>query len=137
MIGINDSSGAIAHTQGGMQHLIQHLWDEYLVSLESAIEERKKAGRAMVTIEKAKKLAPAADFIVFASKYLAEHRPVETFYVDANMGIRLSNQTCVALSPGADIRGTMQDANAIGVTEGRSQANLNGVIADENKIIRI
>jgi len=128
---------SISHTQGGVTHLIQLLWDEYLNHLREAIEKRAKAGKASVTLVEAIRRAPATDFAKFAADYLAVHRPVQSFFIDENLGILLRNQKSVAVSPGVEIRGTMQDAGAVQVTEGLSQEGLNGVTPSDNLSIRI
>ena len=118
----------ISHTQGGMAHLMQHLWDAYVGFLRERLEERKKAGKATVSLEEAKKKAPAIHFAKWASDYLKENRVVENFFIDENHGVRLANNTCVAICPGTTIQGTMQDSGAVQVTEGRSQRDMNGVM---------
>ena len=130
VVGINDGGlfDELAHTQGGMAHLLQHLWDAYVSYLREQLEERQKQGQAVVSLAEAKKKAPATHFAKWASDYLKENRVVENFFIDANHGVRLSNSVCVAICPGTAIQGTMQDAGAIGITEGRSQRDMNGVI---------
>lgn len=116
------------HTQGGHQHLMQHLWDAFLATLKEKIEARKAAGKESVTVAEAAKRTPATAFVQFAAEYLATNRVHETFYIDENMGLRLTNLKSVAVSPGSSVRGTMQDANEVNVTHGRSQADNEGVI---------
>ncbi len=130
VVGITDSTlfDDIQHTQGGMPHLIQHLWDEYQKYLIEQLEERKKAKKPTVSLEEAKKKAPATHFATWASDYLKEFRPVENFFIESNCGVRLTNNMCVAISPGTVIQGTMQDSHSVPVTEGKSQRDMNGVI---------
>mgnify|MGYP006890191480 FL=1 len=139
VVQVNESGlfDSIAHTQGGVTHLMQLLWDEYLVHLRETIEKRTKAGKPSVSLTEAIKRAPATDFAKFCADYLAVHRPVQSFFIDENMGLMLRNQKSVAVSPGVEIRGTMQDAGAVQVTEGVSQEGLNGVVPGENLSIRI
>jgi hypothetical protein len=126
-----DSTG---HTQGGLPHLMQHLWDAYVEHLKTAIETRKSEGKTVVDLETAKKKAPATDFAVFATNYLKEHRVSESFFIDANHGIRLGNNVMVAVCPGVEIKGTMQDAGAVEVTHGRSQPHQQGIVGQSGDI---
>lgn len=118
----------LQHTQGGMEHLVQHLWDEYCKYLDEQLEERREAGKPAVPLAQAKRTAPATHFARWASDYLKENRVVENFFIDANHGVRLANNVCVAICPGTVIQGTMQDSHAIAVTEGKSQRDMEGVI---------
>ena len=83
--------------------------------------------------------APALldDFMQFAKRYLDQHRTVETFPVDANCGIRLSNnKRCVLHPPTNAGDGSMQESGAVGVTEGKSQVGQEGVTeAGDTKVI--
>lgn len=128
---------SIAHTQGGVTHLTQLLWDAYVERLRGRIEDRKTQGKPAVTLEEAIRRAPATDFAKFCADYLAVHRPVQSFFIDENLGILLRNQMSVALSPGVEVRGTMQDSGAVQVTEGMSQEGLNGVVNASNLSIGI
>ena len=118
------------HTQGGLNHLMQHLWDAYKIHLQDQIETRQKEGKPTVDLTTAVKKAPASNFAEWATEYLKEFRVTESFFIDGNLGVRLANNVCVAVSPGVEIRGTMQEAAAIQVTEGRSQLGNNGVTGD-------
>lgn len=117
----------IAHTQGGLSHLMQHLWDKFCLHLQEQIDERIAKGLPTVSLEAAKSKAPATTFAKWATEYLKEFRVTESFFVDGNLGIRLANNEVMAVCPGVEIRGTMQDSGAIQVTEGRSQPGNNGV----------
>lgn len=128
----SDMFDSTAHTQGGLPHLVQHLWDAYGAHLEEKIKERAATGQATVDLATAKKRAPATDFATWASDYLKENRVVESFFVDANHGVRLANNAMVAICPGVEIRGTMQESGAIQVTEGRSQPHQQGVSNDSS-----
>jgi hypothetical protein len=130
VVGINEGGlfDEIAHTQGGMPHLMQYLWDEYCKYLEDMIEERRKEGKKILPLKDAKMKAPATHFAQWATDHLKEFRVVENFYIDANHGIRLSNNVCIAICPGTVIQGTMQDSGAIQVTEGKSQRDMEGVL---------
>lgn len=129
VFGVNEGGlfDEVMHTQGGLPHLVQHLWDAYTEHLKERLEEKKKRGEAVVTLVQAKLKAPAADFAQFCAAYLMEHRPVENFFIDSNNGVRLSNNAMVAISPGTVIQGTMQDSGAVSVTEGRGQKGNEGV----------
>lgn len=128
---------SLAHTQGNMPHLMQFLWDNYVRDLAERIEKRREAGQEAVGVEEASRRATARDFVRFCADYLAEHRCVQTFIIDANVGLVLSNHASVALSPGVQIRGTMQDSRAVPVTRGESQPGLGGVEGKENITFQI
>lgn len=123
----SDMFDSAAHTQGGLPHIMQYLWDAYCLHLKEELEKRQAAGKMTVDLPTAKQKAPATDFARWATEHLAENRVAESFFIDANHGIRLSNNSMVAICPGVEIRGTMQDSNAIQVTEGRSQPHQEGV----------
>jgi hypothetical protein len=137
-VGSSDLFDATAHTQGGLPHLVQFLWDEYAKHLDRLLTERKEAGKPVTDLQTAKTKAPAVHFAKWASDYLKENRIVESFFIDGNLGIRLTNMKMVAVCPGLDeIRGTMQDSHAVGITHGRSQADNNGVIDESDRSFRI
>lgn len=137
-VGSSDLFDATAHTQGGLPHLIQFLWDEYAKHLDRLLKERAEAGKPAVDLHTAKTKAPATNFAKWASDYLKDNRIVESFFIDGNLGIRLTNMKMVAVCPGLEeIRGTMQDANAIGITHGRSQADNSGVVDETDRSFRI
>lgn len=131
--------GGTARTQGGLPHLIQYLWDEYAKHLARQIEERATAGRATVDLETAKKKAPAISFCAWATDYLKENRATENYYVEGNLGIRLTNMDCVCLCPCVEVvePGTMQESHAVGITQGRSRPDNNGVIDQSDKAFRV
>ncbi len=118
----------ISHTQGGMNHLMQYLWDAYVRHLETELEARVAADKPAATLQQAKKNAPASHFAKWAADHLRENRVVENFFIDANHGVRLSNNACLAICPGTVIQGTMQDSGAVSVTQGRSQRDMDGVV---------
>lgn len=130
----SDMFDTTGHTQGGLPHLMQHLWDAYVAHLKEEIDKRAANGKNPVDLETAKKKAPASDFAVFATSYLKEHRVAEGFFIDANHGIRLGNNAMVAVCPGVEIRGTMQDAGAVEVTHGRSQPHQQGIVGNTGDI---
>lgn len=127
---INDSGlfDDIQHTQGGLTHLMQYLWDAYCSYLQEEIDKRKEEHKPVVSLQEAKKKAPASHFANWCTEYLKENRPVENFFIDGNVGVRLTNNMCIAISPGTHIQGTMQESGAVPVTEGKSQRDMNGVI---------
>jgi len=138
VFGVNDQGlfDPIMHTQGGVNHLMQHLWDAYCVHLAEQLDKRKLEGKPTVELAEAKKKAPASNFATWAAEYLKEIRVTESFFIDGNLGIRLANNVCVAVCPGVEIRGTMQDSGSVAVTEGKSQAGYNGT-ADTGGTMRI
>lgn len=123
----SDMFDSASHTQGGLPHLMQHLWDAYAAYLQTELDKRAAAGKPTVTLDEAKKKAPATAFAQWATEYLAENRVAESFFIDANHGIKLANNAMVAICPGVEIRGSMQDSNAVPVMEGRSQPHQEGI----------
>jgi hypothetical protein len=107
--------------QTGPPHLLQYLWDRYTAHIGAALERRRKEGKPAAVLAFALRDAPATHFIKWAGDYLAENRAAETFFLDANLGLRLTNNDLVAVSPGVDVRGSMQDAGAVHVTTGRDR----------------
>jgi len=100
-------------------NLLTHLRDEYALA----------AG--------ADKSAEVSEFLRWAHAYLSEHRPVENFAADSNHGIRLSNNVRVLVCPKMeDLRGTTQDAGAVSINTGQSQAGQEGVSnTDSQRVI--
>ena len=115
------------YTTAGQPHLMEHLWGAYRERLKALLDARRAAGQPAADLDAAVAKAPASHFYAFCVEYLLANRPVNTFYVDTNTGVVLSNTNRVVISPGFDLRGTMQDAAAVGVTAGVSQPGLNGV----------
>lgn len=114
-------------SQGGLPHLIEHLWSEFTKALAETRTKEEAAGVKVPPIIEITQRATATSFVKWASEYLKVFRPVENFYVDANHGLRLSNNVLCVVSPGLDVRGTMQEAHAIGVTHGKSQHGQDGI----------
>ncbi len=129
IVGVNNEPvfDPAKYTTAGQPHLIEHLWRQFRAWLCAQIDRRTAAGKPSIGIDEAMTRATAAQFMAFATKYLARHRPVENFFVDTNHGVVLSNGSRLVISPGVDLRGTMQGATAVGVTAGESQPGLNGV----------
>lgn len=120
---------------GQTPHLLQLLEEEFRKAIFRALQA-KQHGRdpSAEEVDAAFHSAPASSFISFATGYLKEHRAVENFMLDANFGFRLQNNRIVSLSPDEGRHGQMQDAGSIGVTEGRSQKDLEGVYAGPGAI---
>jgi hypothetical protein len=133
----SDLFDSVANTQGGLPHLVQFLWDAYCVYLQEQLDLRRVEGKTTVSLEDAKKKVPAVHFGQWATKYLTENRVAETFFVDANCGVRLTNNKMAAICPGAEIRGTMQDSHDVAVTTGRSQPGNNGVTDESGGAFKI
>lgn len=110
-----------AHTTGGMPHLMQYLWDQYREFLRHQIERKTLEGKRTIPLEEALRRAPATSFVAFAADFLGEQRIQELFPLDANYGVRLANGDYVAICPGTDIQGTMQESTSIDVMEGKSR----------------
>ena len=116
----NGLFGTTNHTQGGFSHLMQHAWDEYVKHLAKLLEEKKRKGQKVVSLEEAKKRAPATDFAEWFTAYLDKCRPVDTFFVDNNVGIRLNNGIRLAVSPTGDAAEPERpDSGAVAITEGK------------------
>lgn len=130
-VGGSELFDSASHTQGGLPHLMQYLWDAYSLHLKEQLEERQAAGKPTVTMEEAKRRAPAINFAQWCTEHLKENRVAESFFIDANHGVRLSNNAMVAICPGVEIRGTMQDAGAVEVTHGRSQPHQQGITGND------
>lgn len=122
------------YTTAGQPHLVEHLWGKYRQHLQELIDERKKTKPDTVSVEEALKRATAMHFMAFCTKYLMDARPVENFFVDMNHGVVLSDTSRVVISPGFDLRGTMQGAGAVGVTAGATQPGLQGVVLNPGSI---
>lgn len=136
IVGVNHAPlfDPAAYTTAGQPHLIEHLWGKYRAHLQELIDERKKTKPDTVTVDEALKRATAAHFMAFCTQYLSVNRPVTNFFVDMNHGLVLSNTARVVVSPGFDLRGTMQSAGAVGVTAGVSQPGMNGVAGQHGEI---
>lgn len=134
VVGVNNAPffDSFSHTQGGAKHLLQHLLDEYVKVLNAQIEERKAAGKPTCTIDEAVAKMPMMKFLQFGKDYLTENRPVQNFFVDENVGLRLSNNANIVVSPGINVQGTMQNSGAISVTHGVSQREQEGVLPSTN-----
>lgn len=98
---------AKSHTQGNMPHLLQYLWDNYLAYLAKTNGDKK--------IDETK--IKAIDFMMWAITQLQTTRAIESFFIDGNVGIKLTNNTTLAISPGVDIRGSMQESGYVPVTD--------------------
>lgn len=114
----------IRSVQGHLPTLLELLSSEYRKFLGIEIERRVSQGIGSISLEAAFAKAPIQNFLNFATRYLNEHRPIEMFPLDANTGVRLSNHVSFALCPLTQTQGTMQESGAVGVTHGKSQADL-------------
>jgi hypothetical protein len=117
----NESSSDLLAPQAH-EHLLQWLWDGYLVHLAALLEEGKEAGRAVLPFDQAKRKAPASHFLTWAAAKLRETPVVENYFIEGNCGLRMADGSRLAVCPGgeADVRGTMQDANDVPVTKGQA-----------------
>ncbi len=118
VVGISSSDlfDSKAHTQGGCPHLMQFLWDEYAKHLRTLLDKR---GDAVADLDTLKKRTPATHFVSWAANYLEKNRPVNTFFVESNVGLVLADGKHAAVSPGVEIKGTMQAAQDVPIMEGR------------------
>ena len=106
--------------QTGIPHLMQLLRDKW----------QEQHGR---TLPK-----EAEDFSLWCENYLNEHRTVENWPADSNIGVRLSNNERAVIHPNAPASGgTMQDSGAVSVTEGQTQPGQEGVVQvnDQQRVI--
>lgn len=117
----------ITQSQGGVPHLLEYLWARYREFLKDELDGRAEAGKPAGTLEEALRRAPATSFVRWASDFLRDNRVVEAFFIDDNHGLRLTDNALVAVCPGVDLRGTMQESRTVAITSGRSQPGLEGV----------
>lgn len=108
---------------GGSTHLMQYLVDKYKEYLAGVIEERKLT----ISIDDAMKRATAIGFAQWCTEHLNTTRVVETFYAAGNIGISLTDGEKLVLCPPTteEVRGTMQESHAVGITEGLQQPGKN------------
>ncbi len=128
---------SINHTTAGLPHIVGLLVEAYKKDLAARLERLKaKGGAKFATLAEAYKAAPVSDFVKFADDYLRANRPVQSFAVDLNHGLMLSNHVRCVVSPGAEVRGGMQASGAVGVNRGESQPGMGGTVpANEIKVI--
>jgi hypothetical protein len=110
--------------------LMDHLHEQFMEG--RAIDEKAAEEDENVVLGDA---LPA--FLRFAKSYLDQHRTVQTYPADANVGIVLANNTRLLIHPpsGAGMGG-MQNSGAVDITEGQSQPGQEGVVpGDDKKII--
>lgn len=105
-------------TGGGLPTLHEVLVAAFREQLQGRMNELAAAGREVATLDEVMGRVTLRAFSAFAADYLAENRVVETFAVDANVGLLLSNQVRCVVSPGVDVTGTMQESAAVGITTG-------------------
>lgn len=111
-------------TTGGLPTLMQVIDQALSKDIQERLERLQATGQKVMTLEQARRKVTLDMFKKFAADYLAEHRVVEVFTVDANIGLVLSNHVRCVVCPGTDVAGTMQDSGAIGITAGRNQAGM-------------
>lgn len=102
--------------------LMQLLLQEYKAVLETHNRQVQKDPSAGRPVDVQKELDRASGFRNFADAYLDQNRVTESFPVDRNLGIRLGSNMSCCISPGGsrDVSGTMQEANDVPITSGRS-----------------
>jgi hypothetical protein len=124
----NPMFNSVAHTQAGMPHITAHLLAEYREWVNQANLTRQGQGQTPVDPEE--QIRAAQPLLDFFENYLKVNRPVQNFPVDMNVGMMLSNNKRICISPGIEgIQGSMQeDSGAIGITDGQSQPGQEGVI---------
>jgi hypothetical protein len=130
MQGISQLDSAFQTSGGTIPHLLDLLWAEYRRYLEELVENRRQAGKPVVAVEDLMLRSTARQLHDFATRYLAENRVVESFPLDANQGVRLSNGVILSVCPPTDLAGTMEPLHGKGtaaITEGASQRGLEGI----------
>lgn len=100
-------------TPAGVPHLLQFLWQQYIAALTNGTK------LTAAEIERNLQFVSAVAFATWCADYLRQNRAANTFFVEANQGITLTNHLSFVISPGdAAVPGSMQEAAAIGVTTG-------------------
>ncbi len=122
-------------TTAGLPTLLEHLKKVFLARLEKRLEaERartnKDAPTKMDVLDVFRRCSPLL-FLEFCDEYLKTNRITETFAVDSNVGVVLSDLSRCVICPGTEVDGTMLDAGAVAITEGRAARNKEGT---DNKV---
>ena len=99
-----------------LPHLVQFLWDRYLEDIQSRLAQRKADGKSVVDFAEAIRRAPASDFAHFAARYLSQQRAVQSFWLPDNVGLRLSSEVSVVVSP-PNPQAQPSAASAVPITE--------------------
>ncbi len=128
---------------GGISDVFTLLHEEYRAFVALEIEKRQAIGQKVaMTLEEAMTKAPFTSFFNFSRRYLAQHRPVQQFVADGNVGVMLSNNKRVLLCPAmqggfAGHGGSMQHSGDINITPGQRQPGMEGVIPQGDGGIRV
>jgi hypothetical protein len=88
---------------GTIPHLLTLLWEEYrkyLAGMPAVVARYRTVDEALVK-------APAASFYAFATSYLDANRPVGTFALDRNVGLRLKDNRLVSVALNVDPNSAM------------------------------
>lgn len=130
-----DLASLPAVVQSEMPSLVQLLVQEFQAQClrqNSEVSDPAQLRDPQIAIQAAK---PLLDFF---DSYLDLYRPVQTFPVDFNYGLVLSNNLRCTVSPSVETEapGSMQDSGAIHVTMGKSNPGQNGVISTDPLYIR-
>lgn len=113
------SFDSVAHTQGGLPHLLALLQTEFAKHMAAVNEQRLQ--KNLPALDMTGTLKAAEPFLKFGQKYLTENRPVQAFAVDMNYGILLSNNMRCSISPGVEnLQGTMQDSPVVPISTGQN-----------------
>jgi hypothetical protein len=109
---LDPSFNSVAQTQSGLPHLLDLLRQEYRRYITDHGGQEADAART---------LRSAEPFLAFCEEYLRENRPVQSFPIDMNYGLLLSNNVRCAVSPGVEeLKGTMQESFTVPVNQGMS-----------------
>lgn len=85
-----------------------------------AAQMRAQAGKPVVPPDQAIAGMTAIQWKKMARDVLMETRPIEATFVENNIGIRMTNNDIVAISPHTDEQ-PLPDNHSIGVTQGRGR----------------
>lgn len=104
----------------GVPDMLTFLKDEFRTFIATHNSRLQAGNPAAKPLDPEPTLKAAEPFLKFVQKYFEENRPASTFYLDANMGIQLTNMKRFALAPLSDLSGTMvNNGGSVPVTQGQ------------------
>ncbi len=104
--------------QGTLSSLLDHLWGLYEAALKETYDKVAARGDEIRSWDQVRQAVRAPTFLRFAREYLDRNRPAETFALDRNLGVKLTDGAVVSLCPRAVVEGDMQPANAVAIGSG-------------------
>lgn len=130
-----DHSSGPAVVQSGMPSLIELLLQEFQ---DQCLRQNSEEPDPAKLLYPQHAIQAARPLLNFFEAYLNLYRPVQTFPVDFNYGLVLSNNMRCTVSPSIETEapGSMQASGAIQVTTGKSNPGQNGVITDNPLYIK-